>query len=84
MLVCGMFYTRTEIGERLGWTFQFNGFAVVISSFLQYGVLHTSATAKPKQWQWLYIITTLMTLVVCVAFLLFFLRRFDKLKSSRR
>lgn len=72
MLVCGMFYTRTEIGERIGWSFQFNGFAVVISSFLQYGMIHASPTATPNRWQWLFLITMMMTFVVGLAFLFFF------------
>ncbi|EJC99279.1 MFS general substrate transporter [Fomitiporia mediterranea MF3/22] len=72
MLVCGMFYTRREIGERIGWIFQCNGFAVIVSSFLQFAMVHTSPHQKPNQWQWLMITTALMTFVPFLAFLLFF------------
>lgn len=93
MLVCGMFYARTEIGERLGWTFQCNGFAVVVSSFLQFAIVHASPTATPNQWQWLYLITMMMTFVVGLAFLFFFpdnptnarfLTTEEKLRAVRR
>ncbi|KAI5121702.1 hypothetical protein M0805_002095 [Coniferiporia weirii] len=72
MLVCSMFYTRSEIGERLGWTFQCNGFAVIITGFLQFGVYHADANKHPNQWQWLMIATSLITFVPFVLFLLFF------------
>lgn len=72
MLVCGMFYTRTEIGERLGWTFQCNGLAAICSSFLQFAMVHTSPNSTPNQWQWLMIATSLITLIPFLAFLLLF------------
>ena len=73
MLVCSMFYTRREIGERIGWTFQCNGWAVVISGFLQFGMVHINIEpGKPHQWQWLMIITALVTFVVFLLFLFFF------------
>lgn len=73
MLVCSMFYTRREIGERIGWTFQCNGLAVIISGFLQFGVAHiTLEKGKPHQWEWLMIITALLTFVVFVLFFFFF------------
>lgn len=72
MLVTSMFYTRTEIGERLGWTFQCNGIAVICSSFLQFGMVHASPHESPNQWQWLMIATSLITLIPFLAFLLFF------------
>ncbi|KAH8113932.1 MFS general substrate transporter [Phellopilus nigrolimitatus] len=72
MLVCSMFYKRTEIGERLGWTFQCNGLAVIISGFLQFGVYHAGTNKHPNQWQWLMIATTLITLVPLVLFLFLF------------
>ncbi|THG94563.1 hypothetical protein EW026_g6935 [Hermanssonia centrifuga] len=72
MLVCSMFYTRTEIGERLGWTFQCNGLAVIISGFLQFGIAHTSPSLKPQQWQWLMLTTALITFIPFLLFLFFF------------
>lgn len=72
MIVTSMFYTRTEIAERIGWVFQCNGFAVVVSGFLQFGVAHTSPDRHPNQWQWLMIITALLTFVTFLLFLFFF------------
>ncbi|KAJ7210501.1 MFS general substrate transporter [Mycena pura] len=70
MLITSMFYTRTEIGERIGWTLQCNGFATIIGGFLAFGAVHVAATSKPNQWQMLYLITCLLTLAVCVLFAL--------------
>ncbi|KAF7337396.1 MFS general substrate transporter [Mycena sanguinolenta] len=70
MLITSMFYTRVEIGERIGWTFQCNGFATIIGGFLAFGAAHVAPTSKPNQWQALYLITCLLTLVVCVLFAL--------------
>ncbi|TDL18719.1 MFS general substrate transporter [Rickenella mellea] len=72
MLVTSMYYTRTEIGERLGWTFQCFGFATIISGFLSFAVFHASPKAHPNQWQWLMIVITIMTFIVFVLFLFFF------------
>lgn len=72
MLVVSMFYTRHEVGQRLGWTFQCNGLATIISGFISFGVFHANPKAHPNQWQWLFITTTLITLVTCALFLLFF------------
>lgn len=72
MLVCSMFYTRAELAERLGWTFQCNGFAVIISGFIQFGIAHTSPHGHPSQWQWMMIATTLVTFVAFILFLFFF------------
>lgn len=72
MLVCSMFYTRKEVSERIGWTFQCNGLAVILSGFLQFGLVHTSAERRPSQWQWLAIITAILTFVTALLFLLFF------------
>ncbi|KAJ7858366.1 MFS general substrate transporter [Mycena olivaceomarginata] len=68
MLIASMFYTRVEIGERIGWTFQCNGFATIIGGFLAFGAAHVAPTSKPNQWQVLYLTTCLITLVVCVWF----------------
>lgn len=50
MVATSMFYNRTEIGQRIGWTIQCNGAATIISGFLAYGVAHSSPTKKPAQW----------------------------------
>lgn len=109
MLVCSMFYTRTEIGERIGWyvrrprqllnscvtnnrlnssiteilsyspfgtelnrTFNLNGFALIVSSFLSFGVYHANPKVHPNQWQWLMVIESILTFFVFVLFYFFF------------
>ncbi|PVF93085.1 MFS general substrate transporter [Serendipita vermifera] len=85
MLINSMFYTRTEMGEHLGWTFQCNGVAQIISAFIAFGVYHTessrpavSATATtpaipayhPKVAQWQWFMI-IITLLTFVVFILF-------------
>ena len=93
MLVTSMFYTRTESGQRIGWTFQCNGFAQIVSGFLAFGVAHSSPTKKPAQWQLLLIVYTGLTLIVGTWFLLVFpdspvkarfLTKDEKIKSVKR
>ncbi|KAF8609182.1 MFS general substrate transporter [Ceratobasidium sp. AG-I] len=68
MLITSMFYTRTEIGERIGWTFQCNGLAVILGGFFSFGVGHADAKAKPNRWQLLMIIYAGLTLAVTAWF----------------
>ncbi|KAL8791128.1 MAG: hypothetical protein Q9195_006025 [Heterodermia aff. obscurata] len=72
MLITSMFYTRTEIGERIGWIFQCNGFALIVSGFLAFGVSHSDPSKKPSRWQLLMIVYTGLTVVIGTLFLLFF------------
>jgi len=72
MLVISMFYTRTEIGERIGWTYQFNGLAQIISGFISFGAFHASPTGHPNPWQWMMISLTIMTFIVFLLFFFFF------------
>jgi MFS family permease len=77
MLISSMFYTRMEMGERVGWAFQCNGFAQIISGFISYGAYFTPAknAANPHriaQWQWFMLIIALMTFVTAIVFALFF------------
>ncbi|KAL2285976.1 hypothetical protein FJTKL_07230 [Diaporthe vaccinii] len=72
MVATSMFYNRTEIGQRIGWTIQCNGFATMISGFLAYGVAHSSPTRKPAQWQLLLIIYASLSLVIGLLFWFFF------------
>jgi MFS transporter, ACS family, allantoate permease len=77
VLITSMFYTRTEMGERVGWTFQCNGFASIISGFIAFGAYHAPARTpttpqKVNQWQWFFIIIALMTFIVFLAFILLF------------
>ncbi|TDL22869.1 MFS general substrate transporter [Rickenella mellea] len=72
MTITSMFYTRTEIGERLGWIFQCNGVGVIVSGFLSFGVFHADPKKHPNQWQWLMITTSLITFVCFILFVLFF------------
>jgi MFS family permease len=77
MLISSMFYTRMEMGERVGWAFQCNGFAQIISGFISYGAYFTPPknAANPHrvaQWQWFMLIISLMTFVCAIIFALFF------------
>ncbi|KAJ7510161.1 major facilitator superfamily domain-containing protein [Mycena galericulata] len=71
MIVTSMFYTREEQNKRVGYWFLMNGFAVIFLGFVAFGVLHTN-THNFMPWQWLMIITGLITLVTSVLFWFFF------------
>lgn len=49
-----------------------NGFALIVSSFLSFGVYHADPKASPNQWQWLMIIESLLTFIVFILFYFFF------------
>lgn len=68
MLATSMFYNRTEIGQRIGWTIQCQGIATIISGFLSYGVAHSSPTSKPTQWQLLLIVCASLSLIIGAVF----------------
>lgn len=72
MLITSMFYTRLEIGQRVSWTFQCNGFATIVSGFIAFGVAHSSSTAKPHQWQILFLVYCGLTFVIATWFLVCF------------
>jgi len=67
MIVTSMFYTREEQTRRVGYWFLMNGFAIIFLGFTSFGVIHTK-TPKFHPWQWLMIITGLLTLLVSVLF----------------
>ncbi|KAK0211108.1 major facilitator superfamily domain-containing protein [Desarmillaria ectypa] len=71
MIVTSMFYTREEQTKRTGYWFLMNGFAIIVLGFVAFGVLHTR-TGSFLPWQWLMIITGLITLISSVIFWLFF------------
>jgi len=67
MIVTSMFYTRKEQTLRVGYWFLMNGTAQIIIGFIGFGVLH-SKTGAFHPWQWLVIITGVLTLITAVAF----------------
>ncbi|KAG0705125.1 major facilitator superfamily domain-containing protein [Suillus ampliporus] len=71
MIVTSMFYTHAEQTRRVGYWFLMNGFAVIILGFVSYGLLHTD-TASFMPWQWLMVITGIITLITSVLFWFFF------------
>ncbi|KAJ7693057.1 major facilitator superfamily domain-containing protein [Mycena rosella] len=87
MIVSSMFYTRTEQTLRVGYWFLMNGTgkshrppilpyltsvtAQIISGFISFGSLHIK-TAGFEPWQWLMIITGILTLITSVSFWFFF------------
>jgi MFS transporter, ACS family, allantoate permease len=71
MLVTAMFYTRVEMGQRIGWTLQCNGIATVISGFAAYGVAHTSPSTTrgiSAPWQLLMLVYAGLMLLVGACF----------------
>ncbi|TFY77931.1 hypothetical protein EWM64_g6082 [Hericium alpestre] len=71
LLVTGMFYTRAEQVERVGYWCSMNGVAAVLLGLMGFGVLHIH-TSSFKPWQWLTTITGVLTLVVALAFWIYF------------
>ncbi|KAF9049383.1 MFS general substrate transporter [Hymenopellis radicata] len=67
MIVSSMFYTRTEQTLRVGYWFLMNGTAQIISGFISFGTLHITNTAL-EPWQWLMIITGIITLICAITF----------------
>jgi len=67
LLVTSMFYTRKEQTVRVGYWFLMNGTAIIFLGFVAFGVLHTKSTHF-HPWQWLMIITGLITLITSVLF----------------
>ncbi|KAH9886673.1 MFS general substrate transporter [Cubamyces lactineus] len=67
MIVSSMFYTRKEQTLRVGYWFLMNGTAQIISGFLSFGTLHIK-TSKFEPWQWLMIITGILTLITAVLY----------------
>ncbi|KAF7322485.1 hypothetical protein HMN09_00026900 [Mycena chlorophos] len=88
MIVTAMFYTREEQNKRVGYWFLMNGFAVIFLGFVAFGVLHTevgftisfhdpsfpksSQTPDFMPWQWLFMITGIITLITSILFWFFF------------
>ncbi|TFK76190.1 MFS general substrate transporter [Pluteus cervinus] len=71
MIVTSMFYTREEQTKRVGYWFLMNGTAIIVLGFISFGVLHAQ-TSNFMPWQWLMIITGLLTLICAVLFWFFF------------
>ncbi|KUI53337.1 hypothetical protein VP1G_00812 [Cytospora mali] len=72
MIILPMFYTRREIGQRLGWTIQCNGLGTIISSFLAFGAAHLRSDARIARWQLLMLTCCALTLLVGTWFILLF------------
>ncbi|KAF9239499.1 MFS general substrate transporter [Melanogaster broomeanus] len=71
MIVSSMFYTRNEQTLRFGYWFLMSGTAQVISGFISFGSLHIN-TKGFAPWQWLMIITGILTLITAVVYWFFF------------
>ncbi|KAH8117203.1 membrane transporter [Phellopilus nigrolimitatus] len=71
LIVMSMFYTHAEQMLRVGFWFLMNGLAVIILGFIAFGVLHAN-TGNFEPWQWLMIITGVITLITSVVFWFFF------------
>jgi MFS family permease len=71
LIVSSMFYTRREHTARVGYWFLMNGTAQIISGFISFGTLHIHTTGF-QPWQWLMIITGILTLITAVSFFFLF------------
>ncbi|KAI0665309.1 MFS general substrate transporter [Cubamyces menziesii] len=71
MIVTSMFYTRQEQTQRVGYWFLMNGAAIILLGLVAYGTLHIHSTVL-EAWQWLMIITGIITFVVAILFWFFF------------
>ncbi|KAJ7872763.1 major facilitator superfamily domain-containing protein [Mycena olivaceomarginata] len=71
LVVTSMFYTRKEQTVRVGYWFLMNGVAQIIAGFISFGTLHIH-TDKFEPWQWLMIITGIITFIVSLSFWFFF------------
>ncbi|TBU35510.1 MFS general substrate transporter [Dichomitus squalens] len=67
LIVTSMFYTRQEQTQRVGYWFLMNGSAIILLGLVAYGTLHIHNDVL-QPWQWLMIITGIITFVVAVAF----------------
>ncbi|KAK7055772.1 MFS general substrate transporter [Favolaschia claudopus] len=67
LLITSMFYTRKEQTVRVGYWYLMNGFAQIVAGFISFGALHIK-TPRFEPWQWLMIITGLITFVVSLLF----------------
>ncbi|KAJ7926956.1 major facilitator superfamily domain-containing protein [Mycena leptocephala] len=71
LIVTSMFYTHKEQTVRVGYWFLMNGFAQIIAGFISFGTLHIK-TDRFEPWQWLMIITGILTFITSVSFWFFF------------
>ncbi|KAN0129723.1 major facilitator superfamily [Lactarius tabidus] len=71
MIVSSMFYTRKEHTARVGYWFLMNGTAQIFSGFISFGSLHIH-TGGFEPWQWLMIITGILTLITAILFFFLF------------
>ncbi|KAG5352344.1 hypothetical protein C0989_002726 [Termitomyces sp. Mn162] len=71
LIVTSMFYTREEQSKRVGYWFLMNGAAAIFLGLVAFGFIHTH-NDNFHPWQWLMILTGLVTLVVSGLFWFFF------------
>ncbi|KAJ7859783.1 MFS general substrate transporter [Mycena olivaceomarginata] len=67
LIVSSMFYTHHEQTTRVGYWFLMNGAAQIISGFISFGTLHIT-TSRFEPWQWLMIITGIITFITAALF----------------
>lgn len=72
MIHLQMFYTRREIGQRVGWAIQCHGLATILTSFLAFAAAHLRPDAKVAPWQLLMLICSALTFVIAILFLILF------------
>ncbi|KAG1818387.1 major facilitator superfamily domain-containing protein [Suillus variegatus] len=67
LIIGSMFYTRTEQTLRVGYWSMMLGMAQIISGFISFGTLHIH-TSWFEPWQWLMVITAIMTMILAILF----------------
>ncbi|KAJ3015913.1 hypothetical protein NUW54_g922 [Trametes sanguinea] len=67
MIVTSMFYTRQEQTQRVGLWFLMNGAAIILLGLIAFGTLHIHSGVL-EAWQWLMIITGIITFIVAILF----------------
>ncbi|KAJ3733083.1 MFS general substrate transporter [Lentinula guzmanii] len=67
ILGISMFYTRNEQMLRVGYWYLMNGTAQIATGFISFGVLHIQ-TKGFQPWQWLMIITGILSFMTATAF----------------
>ncbi|CDO76435.1 hypothetical protein BN946_scf184781.g12 [Trametes cinnabarina] len=67
MIVTSMFYTRQEQTQRVGYWFLMNGAAIILLGLIAFGTLHIHSGVL-EAWQWLMIITGIITFIVAILF----------------
>ncbi|KAF5233999.1 hypothetical protein FANTH_12353 [Fusarium anthophilum] len=71
LVVIGMFYTKKEMALRMTVLYTANYLAAGTSSLIAAGIFNLDGAAGLKDWQWLFLIDGMFTILVAFSFLFF-------------